>query len=61
MTVAPHNKKPFETVMKGNAFAEIGKVTKEKRVSINGLEGNRIVDLGLEDAVGAYRGTFEGY
>ncbi len=61
ITIAPANKKAFETHMKGNAFRELGKITKEPTIRITGLNGKEIINLSLEKATKAYRETFEGY
>ncbi|HVF69681.1 MAG TPA: AIR synthase-related protein, partial [Xanthomonadales bacterium] len=61
LTIAPGNKNDFEAVMKGNKFREIGKITKEPIIKIKGLQGDDILKLKLDNAVKAYRRTFEGY
>ena len=61
VTVAPENKKKFEKVLKGNAYAQIGKVTKEQKIIIRGLDDKIIVKTDVEKALEAYRATFAGF
>lgn len=61
ITIAPENKKAFESAIKGNIFQRIGKVTAEQIIRISGSNGKEIINLELVDAANAYRKTFEGY
>ncbi len=61
ITIAPQNKKAFETMMKGNRFQQIGKVTSKQIIRVAGLKGKEIINIELVDAAKAYRKTFEGY
>jgi len=61
VTIAPENKNAFEKIMKGNAFAEIGKVTKEQAIKVKGLNEKEIINLSLNQATDAYRETFKNY
>ena len=46
----PENmKEPFEILMKGKIYSEIGRVTKKQRFSIRGLDGNVAVDASVAD------------
>ena len=55
------NKAAFEKTMSGNSFAQIGKVTKEPSIIINGSKRNEIVNIKLDNATDAYRETFKDY
>lgn len=61
VSISPSNKKAFEEIMKGNAFAEIGKVTKTRSITIKGIDGKIIVKTPLASLVKSYRETFKGY
>lgn len=61
VTIAKGNKETFEKAMKGNTFAEIGRVTKEPKIIISGLNGNEIVNIKLTEATDAYRETLKNY
>ncbi|MCW4010987.1 MAG: phosphoribosylformylglycinamidine synthase subunit PurL [Candidatus Bathyarchaeota archaeon] len=51
------DKATFETLMKGKAYAEIGKVTKKPKLKIAGLQGAAIVDASVEDLRAAWKRT----
>jgi phosphoribosylformylglycinamidine synthase II len=55
--VPPKNKAAFEAAMKGKAFAEIGKVTKNPRLKIKGLKGAKVVDASVSDLRAAWKRT----
>ncbi|MDP2649758.1 MAG: phosphoribosylformylglycinamidine synthase subunit PurL [bacterium] len=61
VAVSPGNKTKFEQTMKGNDLSLVGKVTDEKFISVKGVEGKEVVKIKLEEALKAYRETFEGY
>jgi phosphoribosylformylglycinamidine synthase II len=46
--VEPGNQREFETILHGNIFAVIGKVTTEGTLKIKGLNGNRVISLPLK-------------
>jgi phosphoribosylformylglycinamidine (FGAM) synthase-like enzyme len=46
--IAEADKKDFETLMKGNNCALVGKVTKEPKLLIAGLDGKNTIDASLE-------------
>lgn len=60
VTVRSENKTAFEKAMKGNAFAQIGTVTKNPKLIINS-DTNELVNLDLKKATEAYRNTFKDY
>jgi phosphoribosylformylglycinamidine synthase II len=51
------NKAAFEAAMKGKAYAEIGKVTKNPRLAIKGLKGAKVVDASVSDLRAAWKRT----
>lgn len=59
VTVAKEKQKQFEKIMRSHAVAQLGVVTDEQYIKINGLRGNPIVHLSIKDALMAYRSTFE--
>lgn len=61
VTVNPKNKKEFEKIMKGNQFKQIGQVTNNQQLIINGLENKTVIDLNLEKIETAYKSTFKNY
>ncbi|VVA44424.1 Phosphoribosylformylglycinamidine synthase subunit PurL [Candidatus Roizmanbacteria bacterium] len=61
VTINPKNKKEFEKIMKENAIKEIGKVTNNQRLIINGLDNKKVVDLNLKEIEKAYKSTFKDY
>jgi phosphoribosylformylglycinamidine synthase len=50
----------FEAVMKGANFASIGKVTKEKCLSVHGLSGETVIEADLDELRDAWKKTFGG-
>jgi len=48
----------FEALMRRSEFAEIGKVTKEPRLNINGLNGESVVDVSINDLETSWKRTF---
>jgi phosphoribosylformylglycinamidine synthase subunit PurSL len=61
VTVRPSNKAAFEKIMNGNAFRQIGKVTKDRKLSVKSSDGKEIINLDLKKATKAYRNTFKDY
>jgi phosphoribosylformylglycinamidine synthase II len=55
--VAKKDKIAFEALMKGKAYAEIGKVTKNPRLKIRGLKGSVVVDALVADLRAAWKRT----
>jgi phosphoribosylformylglycinamidine synthase II len=50
-------KKDFETVMKGKVCAKIGRVTKNPKLTIHGLDGTVVVDASLTDLCRSWKET----
>lgn len=50
-------KEDFEALMKGKAYAEIGKVTKTPRLRIRGLNGEVVVDVSAGDLLAGWKRT----
>ncbi len=57
ITVAPENQKRFETLMKGQKFAQIGEIDESRRVVFKGVNGKKIVDTELDSLREAYKKT----
>ncbi len=55
--VGAAKKREFEKAMKGIAISEIGAVTKNKKLSVTGLGGKRIMDEGISGLKGAWKGA----
>jgi len=53
-------KEEFEAKMKGANFANIGKVTKEKSLSIHGLGGEIVIEADLDKLRDTWKKTFRG-
>ena len=58
--VADKNKAEFEKCMKSKTYAEIGKVTKEPRLTVSGLKGSKVVDAAVADLRAAWKRTLSG-
>ena len=58
--VADKNKAEFEKCMKSKTYAEIGKVTKEPRLTVSGLKGSKVVDASVADLRAAWKRTLSG-
>jgi len=56
--VSKNAKESFELLMRGNEFAEIGKVTKSPRLRIRGMTHEVVVDVSLSDLVSSWKRTF---
>lgn len=61
VAIAPENKDAFELAMKGNAYAQIGVVTKDEKVIIKGLKEKVIVKTNVKQLEDAYKKTFRGW
>ncbi len=60
VTVAPENKKRFEELLQGNAYAMVGTVTRDNLV-VRGIQGDTIIDTGTSKMFHNYKETFTGY
>jgi len=58
--VSEKSRKDFEALMKGKAFAEMGKVTKTPRLYIQGLKGKVAVDASLKSLRASWKKTLSG-
>jgi phosphoribosylformylglycinamidine synthase II len=58
--VAEKDRAAFETLMKGKACVEIGKVTKNQRLAISGLKGAVVVDASIKDLRDGWKRTLSG-
>ena len=61
LTISPKNKVKFEKAMKGCSFAEIGKVTGDGYITINGRNGQKIIRVPVIEALKFYKSTFKNY
>jgi phosphoribosylformylglycinamidine synthase len=60
VTVAPGNREKFEEKME-NGFSLVGRTTDDGKLIVTGLEGNVIIDAGLDELREAYGKTFGGF
>jgi phosphoribosylformylglycinamidine synthase len=58
--VSQKAKEEFEALLRGVAFAEIGKVTKTPRLCIYGLKDEVVVDASLNDLLASWKRTLSG-
>lgn len=58
VTVKPENKEKFETLFSELTFSKIGEI-KGKSFVIYGLNGNKIIDLSIDELRKSYKRTFE--
>jgi hypothetical protein len=58
--VQEQDKQDFEGLMKGKGYAQIGRVTKDERLVINGLNGKIVVDSSLEQLRSSWKKTLSG-
>jgi phosphoribosylformylglycinamidine synthase len=58
--VSQEAKVEFEALMDGKVYAEIGRVTKNPRLCVYGLNGEVIVDASLKDLLASWKRTFSG-
>lgn len=61
VTIDPEKKQEFEKMMRGNTFAQIGKVTNKKAIVIQDKKGKIIVNLDLDLALKSYKSTFKNF
>lgn len=61
VTINPKNKNQFKKMMKGNWFAEIGRVTDNNLITIKGRSGKTIVNIKVSEALRSYKKTFKDY
>lgn len=61
ITISPDNKTLFESAMAGTNFACIGKITKQKIVTIKGIDGKSIITTTIDKMLTSYRSAFKGY
>lgn len=61
LTIDPNKKAEFEKLFKGLKFAEIGKVTEDKKIKITGKNGESIVDIDLEKVAENYKRRFKNW
>ncbi|MBI4067001.1 phosphoribosylformylglycinamidine synthase [Candidatus Gottesmanbacteria bacterium] len=61
VTIAPDNKKTFESLLKGNSFTQIGSVSKNDTFEIRGLDNKTIIKTTIDRLLKSYRKTFAGY
>ncbi len=57
VTVSPEKKVEFETIMGTNIHAHIGIVTQDKKLKIEGLDGNLLIDSNLDLLKKAWKST----
>ncbi|MEM3464644.1 MAG: AIR synthase-related protein, partial [Candidatus Bathyarchaeia archaeon] len=55
--VSPKAKKEFEALMRGKAYANIGKVVEKPRLRIKGLKGKIVVDASIDDLLTSWKRT----
>ena len=60
LEVSEQDKEDFESVMRNKPYAQIGKVTKDERLVVNGLNMKTIVDASLADLRRSWKKTFGG-
>jgi phosphoribosylformylglycinamidine synthase len=60
VTVAEENRERFESLL-GNGATPAGRVTKEKKLVLKGIDGNEIMNADTEKLRKAYKRTFEGF
>jgi phosphoribosylformylglycinamidine synthase subunit PurSL len=60
VTVDPMNERDFQAAMEGSQYSKIGIVRDDDRFLINSKRG-QIVDTNVNEMLGSYRSTFEGY
>jgi len=55
VTISPENQENFESMLAGNAFAQIGIVLAEEQLRINGRKGNRVITADLNELKAAWQ------
>lgn len=58
VTVAPGNRKDFESILKGLPFACIGEVTENRELVINGPNNRKLVSITVDDLKKAWKRPF---
>ncbi len=61
VSVNPKKAEKFEKALAGNAFTQIGKVSRDKTIVVTDQDGRKIINLPLSRALTAYRTTFKNY
>lgn len=61
VTVAPPNRRRFETLTKGHTFACLGTVTRDSIFKVSGQKGRLIINLKVKNLLKAYKSTFANY
>jgi phosphoribosylformylglycinamidine synthase len=60
LEVSEQDRRDFEGLMKGKSCAQIGRVTKDERLVVNGLDGKIVVDSSLERLRRNWKKTLSG-
>jgi len=60
VTIAPENKSEFEKIFSGISFANIGKII-EKDFIVNGLNGNKIINISIDEMETKYKERFKDF
>jgi hypothetical protein len=58
--VAEENREDFEKLMEGNIFSVVGIVRKRGTLSVNGIDGEQMVDVRLARLRNAWKRVFGG-
>ncbi|MDH5595685.1 MAG: AIR synthase-related protein, partial [Candidatus Bathyarchaeota archaeon] len=58
--VAEENREDFEKLMEGNIFSAVGRVKKRGTLSVNGIDGEQMVDIRLAGLRNAWKRVFGG-
>ncbi|MCK4597233.1 hypothetical protein KAU04_04305, partial [bacterium] len=61
VTICPENEDAFEEKLKDIPFAQVGTVTSDNRITIQGLTGGSVITTTLEAALQSYRSAFRDY
>jgi phosphoribosylformylglycinamidine synthase len=59
VTVRPQHAIRFESALAGCAFARVGAVSAEKRLTVTGIAGAVVIDAGTDDLKAAWRATLD--
>ncbi len=57
VTISPDKKEEFEKLMEGNVYSQVGVVTEENRLKVNGLDGDLIIDTAIDHAKSVWQST----
>ncbi|HMK95581.1 MAG TPA: phosphoribosylformylglycinamidine synthase subunit PurL [Candidatus Limnocylindrales bacterium] len=60
LEVPEQDRRDFEQLMRGKSCAQIGRVTKDEQMTINGLSGKTVIDSSLERLRGSWKKTLAG-